>query len=190
MSRYARGLNWSAQHLRKVYAQQSRSPKFFADVDFDAARSCPVGLRVAGKVGSLRQVLTRQAVGVFVRSSLPGAVRISEVDFHIRGYREGFVFSHLQPAIPRQRSPQGRWKPMNLPGRCGDDRAAVSLLRTLTRAVKRECHSTNVAMWLFFVPRMRSHRNFMVGRRREYFFPIALRFDPEPQTNGHRTFGA
>jgi hypothetical protein len=29
--------------------------------------------------------------------------------------------------------------------------AAVSLLRTLTRAVKRECRSTKVAMWLFFV---------------------------------------
>ena len=34
--------------------------------------------------------------------------------------------------------------------------AAVSLLRTLTRAVKRECRSTNVAMWLLFVPPMRS----------------------------------
>jgi hypothetical protein len=41
------------------------------------------GLRVAGKVGSLRQVLSQQAVGVFVGSSLPGAVRITEVDFHI-----------------------------------------------------------------------------------------------------------
>src|SRR5271156_4053208 len=54
-----------------------------------------LGLRVAGKVGSLRQVLPQQAVGVFVRSSLPGAVRIAEVDFHICGYREGFVFGHL-----------------------------------------------------------------------------------------------
>ena len=57
-----------------------------------------LGLRVAGKVGSLRQVLTQQAVGVFVRSSLPGGVRITEVNFHIRGYREAFVFSHFQPA--------------------------------------------------------------------------------------------
>src|SRR5271154_5475938 len=48
-----------------------------------------LGLRVAGKIGSLRQVLTQQTVGVFVRSSLPGAVRIAEVDFHIRGSREG-----------------------------------------------------------------------------------------------------
>ena len=33
------GLNWSAQHLREVYSQESESPKFFADVDLDAARS-------------------------------------------------------------------------------------------------------------------------------------------------------
>jgi hypothetical protein len=83
------------------------------------------GLCVAGKVGSLRQILSQQAVGVFVRSSLPGAVRITEVNFHIRGYREGFVFSHLQPAIPRQRAPQGCGEPANLPAQCGDDRSRV-----------------------------------------------------------------
>ena len=84
-----------------------------------------MGLRVAGEVGCLRQVLPQQAVGVFVGSSLPGAVRITEVNFHIRGYREGFVFGHLQPAIPRQRSPQRCGKPANLPAQCGDDRSGV-----------------------------------------------------------------
>jgi hypothetical protein len=104
-----------------------------------------MGLRVAGKVGSLRQVLPQQAVGVFVGSSLPGAVRITEVNFHIRGYREGFVFGHLEPAIPGQRSPQdvGSLRICRL---SAATTAAVSLLRTLTRAVKRECRSTNVAM--------------------------------------------
>jgi hypothetical protein len=38
------GLSWSAQHLREVYPPESRSPKFFAGVDLDAARSCPVGI--------------------------------------------------------------------------------------------------------------------------------------------------
>ena len=33
--------------------------------------------------------------------------RMTEVDFHIRGHREGFVFGHLQPAIPRQPSAAG-----------------------------------------------------------------------------------
>jgi hypothetical protein len=41
-----------------------------------------VGLRVAGEDSLLQQVLTPQAVGVFVRSSLPAAVRITEVNFH------------------------------------------------------------------------------------------------------------
>src|SRR5580698_10555709 len=84
-----------------------------------------LGLRVAGKVGSLRQVLSQQAVGVFVRSSLPGAVRITEVNFHIRGYREGFVFGSFQSTTPGQRPPQGCWQPANLPAQRGDNRSRV-----------------------------------------------------------------
>src|SRR5712664_227740 len=38
------GLNWSAQHSREVYSQESRNLRFFVDVDLDAARSCPVGI--------------------------------------------------------------------------------------------------------------------------------------------------
>ena len=57
-------------------------------------------LGVAGQIGSLGQVLSQQSIGVFVRSSLPGAVRITEVNFYIRRYREVFVFGHLQSAIP------------------------------------------------------------------------------------------
>jgi hypothetical protein len=90
-------LKWSAQHLREVYSRESESPKSFAGVDLDAARSRPVGIAYSRKVGSLLQVLSQQAVRVFVCSSLPGAVRITEVHFHIRGHREGFVFGHLQP---------------------------------------------------------------------------------------------
>jgi hypothetical protein len=33
--------------------------------------------------------------------------------------------SHFQSAIPRQRSPQGCWKPANLSAQCGDDRSGV-----------------------------------------------------------------
>src|SRR5580698_5627103 len=87
-----------------------------------------LGLRVAGEVGSLRQVLSQQAVGVFVRSSLPGAVRITEINFHIRGHGEGLVLRHLQPAIPGQRAPQRCGEPANLPAQGGDDRSRVSAL--------------------------------------------------------------
>src|SRR5579859_6863485 len=44
VSDYRCQLNRSAQHLREVYSQESRSPKSFADVDLDAARSGPVGI--------------------------------------------------------------------------------------------------------------------------------------------------
>ena len=52
-------------------------------------------------------------------------MRITEVDFHIRGHREGFVSGHLQPAIPRQRAPQGCWKPANLPAQGSDHRRRI-----------------------------------------------------------------
>ncbi len=58
-------------------------------------------MSISGQVSSLGEVLSQQAIRVFVRSALPRAVRITEVDFHIRGHREGFVFCHLQPAVPR-----------------------------------------------------------------------------------------
>jgi hypothetical protein len=41
-------------------------------------------------------------------------VWITEVNFHIRRYREGFVFSHLQPAIPGQRAPQRCGQPARM----------------------------------------------------------------------------
>jgi hypothetical protein len=47
------GLRWSAQHLLGVYSQESRSPKFFAGVDLDVARSCPVMLRLKKKTGTI-----------------------------------------------------------------------------------------------------------------------------------------
>src|SRR6266481_2078749 len=39
--RFSCGLNWSAQHLREAYSQETESPTFVADVDLDATRSCP-----------------------------------------------------------------------------------------------------------------------------------------------------
>src|SRR5580692_2264960 len=42
LSRLPCGFRGSAQHLRAVYSLESESPKFFADVDLNVARSCPV----------------------------------------------------------------------------------------------------------------------------------------------------
>src|ERR1700722_9218560 len=43
------GFRGSAQHLRAVYSLESRSPKFFAGVDLNAARSCPVEIACSRK---------------------------------------------------------------------------------------------------------------------------------------------
>jgi hypothetical protein len=94
-------------------------------------------LRIAGQVGSFREALSQQPIRVLVRATLPRALRITEVDFHIRGHRESLVFGHLQPAVPGQRAPQGRREFPNLPASAATT-AAVSLLDTLTSAVKRE----------------------------------------------------
>jgi hypothetical protein len=66
-----------------------------------------VELTVTGQVGFLRQVLAQQPIGVFVAAALPRTLRITEVDFHIRGDGEALVLGHLQPAIPGQREKLG-----------------------------------------------------------------------------------
>lgn len=46
---------------------------------------------VDGQVGSFREVLPQQAVGVFVGAALPGACRVAEVDRDVRGDGEAVV---------------------------------------------------------------------------------------------------
>ena len=82
-------------------------------------------MRIAGQVGFLGEVLSQQTVGVFVGASLPGALRITEEDFHLGGHREALVFGHLQPSVPGQRAPQGRGELTNVPAQRGDDRRGV-----------------------------------------------------------------
>jgi Domain of unknown function (DUF222) len=53
------------------------------------------------KIGALWHVLAQKAIGVFVRSSLPRAVRIAEIDLDSGGHRKGGVSVELSPLIPR-----------------------------------------------------------------------------------------
>src|SRR5271170_6273797 len=75
-----------------------------------------VGLGIAGQVGFSGEVLSQQPVGVFVGAALPRALRITEVDVHLRGHGEALVFGHLQPSVPGQRAPQRRGEFTSLPG--------------------------------------------------------------------------
>src|SRR5262249_54097478 len=60
----------------------------------------------AREVGSSREVLADQAVGVFVAAALPGTSRVAEVDLHLGGDRKALVRMHLLALVPRQRTSQ------------------------------------------------------------------------------------
>jgi len=84
-----------------------------------------LGLRMDRQVGSFREVLSQQPICVFVGAALPRALRITQVDLHIGGHRKTFMLGHLQPAIPRQRTPQRCRESTNVPGQRGNDSRRV-----------------------------------------------------------------
>jgi len=49
-----------------------------------------VGLGEAREIGSSREVLSQQAVGVLIAATLPWTARITEVNLHVGGNREAF----------------------------------------------------------------------------------------------------
>src|SRR3954453_8192068 len=61
---------------------------------------------VRAEVGALWKVLAQQPVGVLVRATLPGAVRVAEVDRHASLDPELGVLGHFRSLIPGQRSSQ------------------------------------------------------------------------------------
>src|SRR5262245_39122107 len=61
-----------------------------------------VGLGEAREIGSSREVLSQQPVGVLVAATLPWTARITEVNLHVGGNREAFVARHLLALVPRQ----------------------------------------------------------------------------------------
>src|SRR4051812_15562493 len=67
---------------------------------------CKVLGAVHAEVGALWKVLAQQPVGVLVRATLPGAVRVAEVDRHASLDPELGVLGHFRSLIPRQRLSQ------------------------------------------------------------------------------------
>ena len=59
-------------------------------------------LWMQGKVGSLGELLTQQTVGIFIRSALPGALRVTEVNLHVGRDCKVLVIGHFFAAIPGQ----------------------------------------------------------------------------------------
>ena len=52
------------------------------------------------------EVLPKKSIGVFIGTSLPRALRITEVDLHAGGQREVFVVRHLASSVPGKRQSQ------------------------------------------------------------------------------------
>ena len=52
------------------------------------------------EVGSFREVLAQQTVGVLVRAALPGAMGIAEVDVDVDCQRQSPVVRKLLAAVP------------------------------------------------------------------------------------------
>src|SRR4051794_36865358 len=67
---------------------------------------CKVLGAVHAEVGALWKVLAQQPVGVLVRATLPGAVRVAEGDRHASLDPELGVLGHFRSLIPRQRLSQ------------------------------------------------------------------------------------
>ena len=66
-------------------------------------------------MSSLREVLSKESVSVFVRASLPGTVWITEVDLQACIEAQLDMLSQLGPAIPREASRQLGRQATNLP---------------------------------------------------------------------------
>ena len=57
------------------------------------------------EVGTFREEVTDQTVGVLVRAPLPGRVRITEEHLRVGGHREPGMLGHLAATVPGQRLP-------------------------------------------------------------------------------------
>src|SRR5580700_5413236 len=120
------GLNGSTQHFLEVYSQECENLKFVVGVDLSAALLCsdPTGNSRLGLCSSGSIVV--EPVCVFVRATLPGTLRITEVDLHIRGHRKVLVFGHLQSPVPGQRASQSSGKFTNVFTQCPHNLRRIS----------------------------------------------------------------
>jgi len=67
------------------------------------------------QVGAFGEVMTQEAVGVFIARTLPRAPRGAEVHGHVQRLGEVSVLGHLLALIPRQRSAKLWWEASERP---------------------------------------------------------------------------
>jgi hypothetical protein len=84
-----------------------------------------MGLRMYRQVGALRKVLSQQAIGVLVRSTLPRALRIAKIDVDVGRQRKATMSRQFFAPIPGQGLIQLLWKLLRLLNECGDHRPGI-----------------------------------------------------------------
>src|SRR5665647_1794644 len=62
-----------------------------------------MGLRVHRQIGSFREVLSQQTIGVLVRPALPRALRIAEVNVNVGRQRKSPMIGQFLAPVPGQR---------------------------------------------------------------------------------------
>ena len=93
--------------------------------------------RDSGQIRSLGKELTDQAVGVFVRASLPRTVGIGKIDLQ-RGFRrQSLMVGKLLPVVQRQRLPQRRRHATKLLRRDAANRRGVQIAGAVEQKVAR-----------------------------------------------------
>jgi hypothetical protein len=95
------GRNSSSKDLRGFHPSESLSR---ATVQF-ASDGRQVGTAEGVQVSAFGKVLTKQAIGIFVAPTLPGAVWVTEEDVHVGIDRKLNVSSHLLALVPSQAPP-------------------------------------------------------------------------------------
>ena len=71
---------------------------------------------MCAQIGSFREVLSKQSIGVLVRSALPRAVRFAEVDGKAGCDPKIRMPGHLCSLVPGQRAAKLRWQCRDRPG--------------------------------------------------------------------------
>jgi len=100
------GFNGSLQHrvqsIGRAFEAQGLSRSLVEPQRF----LVEVGLGELREVGSSREVLPQQTVGVLVAAALPRTAWVAEVDLHVGRDGEGFVRRHFVAAVPGQGAAQ------------------------------------------------------------------------------------
>ena len=68
-----------------------------------ASHFVQIGLRVRRQVGTLRKVLSQQAIGVFIRAALPRTLWIAKVNIDVGRQREASMIRKFLASVPGQR---------------------------------------------------------------------------------------